>query len=72
MLDRSAFTVTLDNEMISLLFKYKVIGTRILIYGYIKLHASYLETLYVNSLGTKRVLIKETLGNLVLNGVPES
>ena len=31
LLDRSSFTVTLDNEMLSLLFKSKVVGTRILI-----------------------------------------
>ena len=35
LLDRSGFTVALDNEMISLLSKYKVIGIRILIDGYI-------------------------------------
>ena len=34
-LDRSSFTVNLDNEMLSLLFKSKVVGTRILIDGYI-------------------------------------
>jgi len=34
LLNRSIFTVTLDNEMLSLLFKPKVIGTRILIDGY--------------------------------------
>ena len=33
--DRSNFTVTLDNEMLSLLFKSKVVVTRILIDGYI-------------------------------------
>ena len=36
LLDRSDFTVTLDNEMLSLFFKSKVVGTRILIDGYIK------------------------------------
>jgi len=35
LLDRSSFTVTLDNEMLSLLFKSKVVGTRILIDDYI-------------------------------------
>jgi len=35
LLDKSGFTITLDNEMISLLFKSKIIGTRILIDGYI-------------------------------------
>ena len=30
-----SFTVTLDNEMLTLLFRYKVVGTRILIDGYI-------------------------------------
>jgi len=35
LLDRSDFTVPLDNEMISLLSKSKVIGSRILIDGYI-------------------------------------
>jgi len=35
LLNRSGFTVTLGNEMISLLSKSKVIGTRILIDGYI-------------------------------------
>jgi len=35
LLDRSDFTVTLNNEMTSLLFKSKVFGTRILIDAYI-------------------------------------
>jgi len=34
----------------------------------LKLHASYPESLYVNSLGTKRTLIKESIGSLVLDG----
>ena len=35
LLDRSDFTVTLGNEMVSLFFKSKIVGTRILIDGYI-------------------------------------
>ena len=35
LLDRSGFTVTLDNEMISLLSKSKVVDNKILIDGYI-------------------------------------
>ena len=35
LLDISDFTVTLGNEMHSLLSKFKVVGTRILIDGYI-------------------------------------
>ena len=35
LLDRSGFTVTIGNEMLSLLSKSKVVGTRILIDGYI-------------------------------------
>ena len=41
--DRSGFTVTIGNEMVSLFFKSKVIGTGILIDGLYKLnlHESY-------------------------------
>ena len=35
LLDRSSFTVTLDNEMLSLLSKSKLVGIRIIIDGYI-------------------------------------
>jgi len=38
----------------------------------LKLHASYPEYLYVNSLGTKRTLIKKILESFVLDGVQES
>jgi len=34
-LDKSVFTVTLDNKILSLFSKSKVVGTRILIDGYI-------------------------------------
>ena len=74
MLDISGFTVTIGNEMFSLFSKSKVVSTGILIDGLykLKLHASYFEPLYVNSLGTKRILIKEILRSLVLNGAQES
>jgi len=47
--------------MVSLLSKFKIVGTRILIDGLYKLnlHASYVESLYVNNLGNKRTSIKE-------------
>ena len=47
----------------SLLSKFKIVGTRILIDGLYKLnlHASYFESLYVNNLGTKRTSIKKIL-----------
>ena len=35
LLDRSGFTVSLGNEIRSLLFKSKVVGARVLIDGYI-------------------------------------
>ena len=56
------FNVTFGNEIVSLLFKSKIVGTGILIDDLYKLnlHSSYFESLYVNNLGTKRILIKKT------------
>lgn len=61
LLDRSGFIVTFGNEMVSLFSESKVVGTGILIDGLYKLnlHASCYESAYVDSLGTKRKLIKE-------------
>ena len=55
--------------MVSLLSKSKIVGTEILIDDLYKLnfHPSYFESLYVNSLSTKRTLIKESLESLVLD-----
>jgi len=38
----------------------------------LKLYTSYPESLYVNNLGTKRTLIKKSLGSLVLDEVQTS
>jgi len=63
LLDRSDFTVTFGNKMVSIFYKSKTIGTRILIDGLYKLnlHTSYFESLYVNNLDIKWTLIKKTL-----------
>ena len=60
--------------MVSLLSKSKIVSTEILIDGLYKLnlHASYFESLFVNSLSNKQTLIKESLESLVLDGVQTS
>ena len=59
LLDKSDFTVTFGNRIFSLYSESKIIGTEILIDDLyqLNLHASYSESLHVNNIDTKRILI---------------